>query len=204
MTTVTVPSQAPARLPAARSVAVFCGARPGTPAAVRTAREVGELIGRDGHRLVYGGGGSGLMGELAWSAYRHGAPVLGVVPQFLFERERGIAAPPQAVEITGTMCERKDVMLASADAFIALPGGFGTVDEILDVIALTYLDAHRKPLVLVQPEGEWEEFLSLLAGIVRQGYADPLSTAALHVVDNAAAALAILADALPRRGDGVG
>jgi uncharacterized protein (TIGR00730 family) len=158
---------------------------------------VGELLGRGGHRLVYGGGGSGLMGQVAWSAYEHGAAILGVIPRFLQEQERALEAPPQTVRTTETMCERKDLMIAAADAFLALPGGFGTVDEILDVISLSYLKVHDKPLVLLQTNREWEHFEALLKGIVGHGYADPLAEAASRTVDNARAAFDVLTTALP-------
>ena len=197
MTTLTASTHASPRPPGGTSVAVFCGARPGTPAAARAAREIGELLGRGGHRLVYGGGGSGLMGELAWAACEHGADILGVIPEFLHERERSIAAPPQTVKITETMSERKAVMLDEADAFIALPGGYGTVDEILDVIALTYLYAHRKPLVLLQLDGEWDAFAGTLDGLVRDGYADPLPAGLFHITGDAAEALSIVERAVP-------
>ncbi|MEV0644093.1 TIGR00730 family Rossman fold protein [Phytomonospora sp. NPDC050363] len=184
MTTLTASTHASPRRPTGTSVAVFCGARPGTPAAAAVARRVGELLGRGGHRLIYGGGGSGLMGELAWSAYEHGAGILGVLPGFLHEKERNIAAPPQTVRLTESMDERKAVMLAEADAFLALPGGYGTVDEILDVISLTYLEQHRKPMALVQVEGEWVGLAEVLDGLVRGGYADPLPGDLFQVMDD--------------------
>jgi uncharacterized protein (TIGR00730 family) len=181
-------------------VAVFCGARPGEPTTRQVAREVGELLARSSYRLVYGGGGAGLMGEVAWAAHHHGADILGVVPRFLYERERHVAAPPQTLRVTRTMCERKDLMLAEADAFIALPGGFGTADEVFDVISLSYLRVHHKPLVLIQRDGEWVRLVELLDGIVGQGYADPLGDSLLRVVDSAAAALDVIAAALAPAG----
>src|SRR5690606_31291909 len=94
------------------SVCVFAGARHGRDEAVVTAAgELGALLGRRGHRLVYGGGGSGLMGVVSWAAHRAGAPVTGVMPKFLYEIERAVAAPPQTLVLTTTMAERKTEML---------------------------------------------------------------------------------------------
>lgn len=175
------------------SVAVFCGASLASGDAVGITRELGQLVGQAGYRLVYGGGGRGLMGELAWSAHRHGATILGVVPEFLYERELHIAAPPQEVRLTGTMSERKNIMLAEADAFIALPGGYGTLDEVLEVISYTYLGAHDKPLVLVEPDGEWGGFVTLLGELCTRGYAQPIPAELISVVSTAEAALQAVA-----------
>jgi cytokinin riboside 5'-monophosphate phosphoribohydrolase len=177
------------------SVAVFCGARSATARAVSVTRELGHLVGEAGYRLVYGGGGRGLMGEVAWAAHRNGSPILGVVPDFLYKRERHIAAPPQEVRLTETLAERKGIMLAEADAFIALPGGYGTLDEILDVISAAYLGVHDRPLALLQPDGEWEALVALLNEVVRRGYASPVPPGLVSVVDTAAAALEAVAAA---------
>lgn len=197
MTTMTAPARSSPGRPPGTSVAVFCGARPGTPEAVAAAREIGELIGAGGHRLVYGGGGCGLMGELAWSASDNGAEILGVTPRFLFERERHVAAPPQTVHVTDSMAERKRVMLDEADAFIALAGGYGTLDEVLDVIGLTYLAVHRKPLVLLQADGEWDGLVDVLAALVGSGYADPLPSGLFAVTDTAEHAMKYALESVP-------
>ncbi|MBF5033675.1 TIGR00730 family Rossman fold protein [Micromonospora sp. ANENR4] len=155
------------------SVCVFCGARPGvSPAMTRAAEEVGRLIGERGHRLVYGGGGSGLMGSVAWSAFHAGAPIVGVIPAFLAERERSIAAPPQSVELTHTMNDRKQSMLGHADVFLALAGGYGTLDEVLDVLSLRYLGMLRKPVVLLDVEGCWDQLENMVADVHLRGYAE--------------------------------
>ena len=119
------------------SVAVFCGARAGrTPRVMECAGEVGALLGARGHRLVYGAGGVGVMGAVARAAQRHGAPVTGVIPRFLRELERDDVAPEQELIVTDDMFERKQVMFARADAFLALPGGYGTLDEVIEAVSL--------------------------------------------------------------------
>jgi uncharacterized protein (TIGR00730 family) len=180
------------------SVCVFAGASTGSGRrAVAAAEELGVLLGERGHRLIYGGGGSGLMGALAWSAHRSGADVVGVIPKFLYEAESGIAAPPQTLRLTATMAERKTEMLESADAFVALPGGLGTLDEVFEVLTLTYLGQHAKPLVLLDVEGAWHGLRKLVGEVCRRGFADP-ARSGLHTTAAPAEALgAIEAAARP-------
>ncbi|MER5647591.1 TIGR00730 family Rossman fold protein [Streptosporangium sp. NPDC002524] len=149
-------------------ICVFCGAgRSNSQAIVDVARTTGRLIGERGHHLVYGGGGSGLMGEVAWAASESGAAIRGIIPRFLYERERAIAAPVQETHLTDTLHRRKEHMLRCSDAFIALPGGYGTLDEILEVISATYLGRSAKPLVLVNTDGFWDGFISLVETLRR-------------------------------------
>lgn len=177
------------REPRPLSIAVFCGARTSGETVVLLAERIGRLLGERGHRLVYGGGGAGLMGTVAWSAFKAGADILGVTPVEIREREAAIAAPPQDTRITATMSERKSIMMDAADAFIALPGGYGTVDEILDVISLSYLGMHRKPLCLLHTDGEWDALHETLRTLVGSGYADPLPADLFHVTEDPAAAV---------------
>ncbi|MER5625774.1 TIGR00730 family Rossman fold protein [Streptosporangium sp. NPDC002544] len=149
-------------------ICVFCGAgRSNSQIIVDMARATGRLIGQRGHRLIYGGGGSGLMGEVAWAASETGATIRGIIPRFLYERERAIAAPAQETHLTDSLHRRKEHMLRGADAFIALPGGYGTLDEILEVISATYLGMSEKPLVIVNAEGVWDGFISLVETLRR-------------------------------------
>ena len=137
-------------------ICVFCGAAgSNSPALVAAATATGRLIGERGHRLLYGGGGSGLMGKVAWAAGKHGATIRGVIPKFLYDREQGIAAPDQELYLTSTLHKRKEHMLRAADVFIALPGGFGTLDEILEVLSVNYLGMAAKPLIVVNLNGIW-------------------------------------------------
>jgi uncharacterized protein (TIGR00730 family) len=157
----------------ALTICVFCGSRTGHGAAISAAaRELGELIGRHGHNLVYGAGGSGLMGEIAGAAARHGAPVTGYAPRFIYERELGMTMPEQTLRVTDDLFERKRQMIDHADAFIALPGGYGTLDEIMDVLSLTYLSVNAKPLILLNTENFWNGLIDLATGICEAGFAD--------------------------------
>jgi cytokinin riboside 5'-monophosphate phosphoribohydrolase len=172
------------------SVCVFAGARSGTDdRAAAAAEDLGGLLGKRGHQLVYGGGGSGLMGTVAWSAHHAGAEVVGIIPRFLYELERGIAAPPQTLQLTDTLAERKTEMLRQADAFVALPGGFGTMDEVLEVLSLACLAQHLKPLVLLDVGDAWRTLRAVLQDVCSRGYAD-LGRSGLQIVREAADAVA--------------
>jgi uncharacterized protein (TIGR00730 family) len=174
------------------TVCVFAGARSGTDGrAGCAAEELGRLLGAHGHRLVYGGGGSGLMGVVAWAAYRAGADVVGVMPKFLYELERGIDAPPQRFYLTDTMAQRKTEMLGRAEAFVALPGGLGTIDEVLEVLSLAGLSQHGKPLVLLDAGGAWRSLRAALDDACLRGFAD-LGRCGLHMADDPGAALAAI------------
>lgn len=152
------------------SLGVFCGASPGhSPRYAETASALGGLIAARGHRLVYGAGGIGLMGEVARAA-AGGAPVLGVIPEFLRSREMGDDLPPQEIVLTADLLERKRIMIDSSDAFIALPGGYGTLDEILEVVSTAALGQRVGPLVLVDVDADWDPLLRVVDGLVRRGF----------------------------------
>jgi cytokinin riboside 5'-monophosphate phosphoribohydrolase len=161
--TTTFPQAPTTRTGRGLDICVFCGASPSNSRVIKEmARAVGTLIGQRGHRLLYGGGGSGLMGEVAWAASEHGARIRGIIPHFLYERERSIAAPVQETQVTDTLYRRKEHMLHGADAFVALPGGFGTLDEILEVISALYLGVCAKPLIIINPDGVWDSLIELI------------------------------------------
>ncbi|MFJ2644881.1 TIGR00730 family Rossman fold protein [Streptomyces sp. NPDC087511] len=179
------------------NLCVFCGARPGSAETLSLAREVGHLIGLEGHRLVYGAGGSGLMGELAWAAFRAGAEITGVVPRFLYERERGLSAPPQNSAITDTMFERKQIMIDRSDAFVALPGGYGTMDEVLEVVSLKYLNACEKPLILLDDDNFWEPFEAVDKALRQRGFVDDRACRGFEIAHSAREALDLVAALAP-------
>jgi cytokinin riboside 5'-monophosphate phosphoribohydrolase len=178
------------------SVCVFCSSAGGLPEEYRAAaRELGaELAGR-GHRLVYGGGNVGLMGELARSVHDHGGTVVGVIPRGLVDRELAYD-PADELLVTETLRERKAEMDARADAFVALPGGFGTLEELLEVLTLRQLGLHDRPIVLVNVAGYWDPFLAMVADMVAQGFA-PLGEGALFQVAKTAAEAVDLVEAGP-------
>lgn len=164
------------------SVGLFCGSRPGrNPAHAEAARELGEAIGRRRWRLVYGGGDVGLMGTTARAALAAGAEVLGIIPQRLLEREAG-KRDITRLQVTRTMFERKELMIAGSDAFVVLPGGLGTLDEILDAVTLRQLGYHDKPVLLVDIDGYWARCRALFEHVIAEGFAEPGTMALLEVV----------------------
>ena len=144
------------------SLCVYCGSRDGSdPAHIAAAREVGRQIGQRGWRLVYGGGSTGLMGEVANAALTHGASVIGVIPQRLIEKELGHGGVTE-LQIVDSMHDRKHKMAMQSDAFIALPGGIGTMEEIFEVWTWRQLGFHRKALGLLNVAGYYDELLRFI------------------------------------------
>lgn len=171
------------------SVGVFCGSRLGNDPAHRDAAEaLGEAIARRGWRLVYGGGEVGLMGATARAALSAGGTVLGVITERLLDAEVGKRDVSELV-ITATMFERKAILIREADAFLALPGGLGTLDEILDVVTLRQLGYHAKPILLLDLGGYWRACQALFDQFVAAGFADPTAARLHELVPDAAAAL---------------
>lgn len=153
------------------SICVFCGSAHGArPEYREAAARLGELMGEQGFSLVFGGGNVGLMGELARAAHQAGAPILGVLPSFLRHLEQPLKSAEELI-VVPDMQQRKAIMLARSDAFIALPGGLGTFDEIFEVLSTAQLKVHDKPLILIDSEGYFAPLGKLLAAIVREGFA---------------------------------
>lgn len=156
-----------------RAVCVFCGAsagdRPGYAAAARAL--AAALTGRD-LTLVYGGGSIGLMGILADSALAAGGRVVGVLPEHLARREVAHAGLTE-LHIVASMHERKALMARSADAFIALPGGLGTLEELFEVLTWAQLGLHRKPCALLNVEGYFDPLIAFLDSAVARGFVQP-------------------------------
>ncbi len=174
------------------SVCLFCGSRHGaSPAFANAARDLGRGLGVRGVTLVYGGGDVGLMGLAANAATDAGGKVIGVIPRQLMAREAGKHDIAELV-VTETMAERKTVMIARSDAFVALPGGLGTLDEVLEVVTLKQLGYHAKPILLVDVEGYWAPFLSMYEDVVAKGFADPSIAGLIETVPDVAGALARL------------
>jgi len=164
-----------------RRVCVFCGSSPGRdPAHAEAARALGTLAARRGLGLVYGGGHIGLMGVLADAALAGGGEVLGVIPEKLKELELGHAGLTR-LEVVPTMHARKARMVELSDAFVALPGGYGTLDELFEVLSWAQLGYHGKPVGLLDTAGFFEPLLSLLDHQVAAGFLSPRHRALLLV-----------------------
>jgi uncharacterized protein (TIGR00730 family) len=172
-----------------RSVTVFCGSNHGfDPIYTAVARELGALLARDGISIVYGGGSVGLMGELADSALAAGGEVIGIIPRALWEREVGHRGLSK-LHVVETMHARKEMMATLADAFIALPGGLGTLEEIFEVWTWAQLGIHRKPLGFLEVDGFWSPLMQFLDRSVTAGFLRPQHRAIAFVEGNAEALL---------------
>ena len=153
-----------------RSICVYCGSSPGNdPVYVEAARNFGRTLAREKLKLVYGGGGIGLMGELARSAIDAGGEVTGVIPDFLVAREKALDGA-RGVIVTNDMHERKRTMFELADAFVALPGGIGTLEELVEQMTCIQLGRHKKPLLLLNLRKFWDPLLALLDHQRKQGF----------------------------------
>ncbi len=146
-----------------RTVCVYCGSGPGTnPRFVESAIAFGRTLAEDGIRLVYGGGSIGLMGAVAKSVLDHGGAVTGIIPEFLTVRENALKRVQELI-VTPDMHERKRLMFERSDAFVALPGGIGTLEELVEQLTWQQLGRHAKPVLLANIDGFWEPLLALLA-----------------------------------------
>src|SRR5471030_2041421 len=153
-----------------KNVCVYCGSsKGGNPAYLQAARALGTVLGREKIRLVYGGGGVGMMGELARAAEDAGGKVLGIIPDFLVAREHADQGGREIVTVRG-MHERKRTMFERADAFVALPGGIGTLEELVEQLAWVQLGRHKKPVLVANVLGFWDPLLVLFKHLGAEGY----------------------------------
>lgn len=172
-----------------RRVAVYCGSAAGNdPAYLAAARELGGAIAAAGLGLVYGGASVGLMGAVADAALAGGAEVIGVLPEVLSGKEIAHGALTR-LELVPTMHKRKARMVELADAFLVLPGGYGTLEELLEVVTWAQLRLHAKPCVLINIAGYWDGLLSFLDGAVAAGFLKAKNRALLKVAGSAAEAV---------------
>ena len=152
------------------NICVFCGSSPGVdPAHMKLATQLGGEIASRGHALVYGGGGLGLMGATARAARDGGAKVTGVIPHFLNAIEKTI--PDIEHEFVDDMHARKMRMFDLSDAFIILPGGVGTLEEVVEVMSWQRLNLHDKPIVFLSDTAYWDKLVSVFSDIVKAGFA---------------------------------
>ncbi len=179
----------------ALAVAVYCGSRFGDrPAYTQSAQTLGRMIAERGGCVVYGGGRVGLMGAVADAAIAAGGRVVGVIPQALMDREVGHAGLTE-LHVVQTMHERKQLMAERADAFIALPGGIGTLEEIYEVWSWQQLGYHDKPVALLNVEGYYDSLLDFMRVSHERGFVSAPQYDALLVDDDPARLLARLGEA---------
>jgi hypothetical protein len=144
-----------------KAVCVYCGSSPGTePAFTEAAKKLGKILAENGVRLVYGGGSVGLMGALAHAVLAHGGEATGIIPEFLMQKER--ATHDHEMIVTRGMHERKRKMFERADAFVALPGGIGTLEELVEQLTWVQLGRHKKPILIANIDGYWNPLLELI------------------------------------------
>lgn len=155
------------------SICVYCGSSPGkSPLHVEAGRRLGNAIADAGLRLVYGGGARGIMGAVATGAMEAGGKVTGIIPEFLMNKEATEDALAQLDELVTTedMHQRKHIMFEKSDAFVALPGGIGTLEEIVEIMTWAQLGRHAKPIVFANLDGFWDPMVSLLDHMKAQGF----------------------------------
>ena len=175
------------------SVCVFCGSAPGArPSYSRAAEEMGVALARAGLTLVYGGGKLGLMGIVADAVLAAGGRVVGVIPRMLIERE--CAHPNLTTQhVVNTMHERKTLMAELSDAFVGLPGGMGTFDELVEIVTWAQLGLHAKPVVLANIDGYFQSLYAMLDNAVAEGFVTPVSRARWCNADSVTSVMQILA-----------
>jgi uncharacterized protein (TIGR00730 family) len=180
-----------------RRVCVFCGSRPGAHEHyLEPARALGSALASTGRGLVYGGARVGLMGVVADAALAAGGEVIGVLPRALMTKE--LAHPGlHALHVVDSMHARKALMAELADGFIALPGGFGTLDELFEILTWAQLGIHRKPVALINWRGFYSPLLAFVARAQGEGFVAAADRGLLLVGDDAETALALLADYAP-------
>ena len=178
--------------PSLRRVAVYCGSSDGkNPAYLAEARELGAAVAASGLGLVYGGASVGLMGAVADAALAGGAEVVGVLPEVLAGNEIAHAGLTR-LELVCTMHERKARMAELADAFLVLPGGYGTLEELLEVVTWAQLRLHAKPVILINAAGYWDGFLKFLESAVAAGFLKKQNRELLRVATGAQDAVQML------------
>lgn len=183
-----------------RSVCVFCGSSAGTdPAFERQARDAGALLAQHGIALVYGGGHVGLMGAVADAALAGGGRVIGVIPRPLMRPEVAHLGLTE-LHVVESMHERKQLMADRADAFLVLPGGYGTLDEMFEMITWQQLGLQRKPVAAVNTAGYYDGLLRWIHHSVQSGFVHPAQSRLLMVESTPDAALQRLEEALARPG----
>jgi uncharacterized protein (TIGR00730 family) len=157
-----------------KTVCVYCGSGPGTnPRFIEAAIALGKALAENGVGLVYGGGSIGLMGAVATATLDHGGTVTGIIPDFLTKRENALGRSQELI-VTHDMHERKRLMFERSDAFVALPGGIGTLEELVEQLTWQQLGRHSKPILLANIENFWEPLLELFAHMRTTAFIRPM------------------------------
>ena len=178
------------------TICVFCGSSMGHDEAFGVAaRRMGALIAEQGCQLLFGAGSLGLMGQVARAARDGGAPVIGILPEFLRHLEPPLKSAEELI-ITSDLTERKDRMMALSDAFVILPGGLGTLDEFFEVATSAQLEVHTKPIVVVNTAGFYDPLQVMLDHLVAKGFARKEIAELFHVVATPEEAMKVIQRAL--------
>jgi uncharacterized protein (TIGR00730 family) len=175
-----------------KSICVFCGSANGArPTYLDTARELGQSIAQRGYGLVFGGATVGAMGAVADAALAEGGKVVGVIPDVIMDREIGHRGLTEQ-HIVRTMHERKALMASRSDAFIALPGGYGTMDEFIEIVTWAQLRIHANPCVLLNVDGYYDPLLRFFDSAVDEGFIKPENRGLVQVASSVGAALDVI------------
>jgi len=172
-----------------KSICVYCGSQSGKSSKfVAEAIVLGQSLAENGIKLVYGGGDKGIMGAVSSACRENNGNVTGIIPRFLigFKGETNVANPKDLVIVTENMHERKQHMFEEADAFIALPGGVGTLEEIVEIMTWAQLDRHHKPIAVLNTDGFWDPMLNLLDHMKASGFLHNSENVQPIVINNAA------------------
>lgn len=170
-----------------RSICVYCGSQPGSNPAYRTAAQtLGASMAQQGIDLVYGGGTRGIMGAVAESVMAAGGKAIGIIPEFLMDKEasRQELGSLSELHVTTDMHQRKHMMFERADAFVTLPGGIGTLEEIVEIMTWGQLGRHTKPMVFANVEGFWDPLNALLGHMAQEGFIHTAHLVRPMVIDN--------------------
>src|SRR5262252_1427351 len=153
-----------------KRICVYCGSSSGNdPTCTAAARKFGEILARNKIRLIYGCGSTGLMGTLARAVHDHGGEITGVIPEFLKAQER-LFRDADEVIVTADMHERKRLMFERADAFVALPGGIGTLEEVVEQLTWAQLGRHKKPILIANIAGFWDPLIVMFEHLLSLGF----------------------------------
>lgn len=172
--------------PPLRSICVYCGSGHGlNPSYKAAAATLGQALAENKISLVYGGGSLGLMGEVARATLQHGGQVTGIIPEFLMSKEQALERVTELI-VTTDMHERKRLMFEKSDAFVALPGGIGTLEELVEQLTWSQLGRHAKPIIVANIDGFWTPFLELLRHMKSDTFIRPGLDVRFTVVEQAA------------------